>query len=413
MSFDLPTPIQPRPSAAQPQPRGWLNIRSFVVLIATACLAFIAGAWFSSSMDSRHNDDDFQPFWQAWDILAQDYYYDLPQDKELTYGAIQGLYASAEDRYTFFVPPTEAEFDQQMMDGEFGGIGAYVGQNQDGLIVITMPFEGFPAEKAGLKADDIIFAVDGTDIRGWTLEDAVGLLRGEIGTDVELSIYRPSDQREFAVEITRAKVELPTVISEMYGDIGYVRLFSFNGNATALLKEKIEALKAGGARALILDLRSNPGGLLDQAISVSDLFLDEGVVVTQRDKKGKEVIYRSGTGDLAEDMPLVILIDGLSASASEVVAGALGDRDRATLIGQTSYGKGSVQHVHTMQDGSQLHITAALWFTPNETPIQGQGLKPDIQVELPEDQAENVDQFYIDAALQYLREQLAPTDQDM
>lgn len=410
MSFDLPTSIQPKPPVQQQGPRGWLNMRVFVLLIVTACVAFIGGAWFSSSMDSSHNDDDFQPFWQAWDILARDFYYDLPEDEELTYGAIQGLFGAAEDRYTFFVPPADAEIDRQTMSGEFGGIGAYVSQNQDGQLVITAPFSGFPADEAGLEADDIIVEVDGTSVAGWALEDAVALLRGEIGTKVSLVVYRPSDQTEFSVEITRARVELPTVSAAMYDKVGYVRLYSFNGNATELLEEEIRAQVDEGAQALILDLRGNPGGLLDQAVTVSDLFLDEGIIVTQRDKKGNETIYRSGTGELAENIPLVILIDSRSASASEVVAGALGDRDRATLIGQTSYGKGSVQHVHTMQDGSQIHVTAALWFTPNETPIQGQGLEPDIELSVPEGEPEPDDQAYIDAALQYLEEQTTPTD---
>jgi carboxyl-terminal processing protease len=185
----------------------------------------------------------------------------------------------------------------------------------------------------------------------------------------------------------------------------------FNGNATDALEREIANLKEQGITGLILDLRNNPGGLLDQAISVSDLFLDEGLVVSQRDRDGNRHEYSSDTGDLGEDIPLVVLMDSDSASASEVVAGALHDRDRAVLIGQTSYGKGSVQHVFDLKDGSQIRVTAAVWYTPDETPLDGQGLTPDIEVEDSSGAAledENADADpYIMAALDYFEEQLA------
>lgn len=400
--MDVPVLAKPETQPSPPD-RALARVRLFFVLAITAGIAFVAGVWFASATDSPHNDEDFQLFWQSWDILEDEFYYDVPDDKTMTYGAISGLFATVQDHYTFFVPPVEAEFDRQMTAGQFGGIGAYVSQNQAGQIVITAPFSGFPAEEAGLKADDIILGVDGVSMEGLSLDDAVALLRGEIGSKVELVVYRPSTDTRFTVEITRALVELPTATSDRYGDIGYIRLFSFNGRATETLHDAIQQLVDGGAQGLILDLRGNPGGLLDQAVGVSDLFLGDGVVVTQRDRKGEEIVYRSADGDLAESIPLVVLIDGRSASASEVVAGALEDRDRAVLIGQTSYGKGSVQHLHNLKDGSQLHITAALWFTPDETPIQGQGLTPDIEVSLPEDVAE--DDPYIDAALAYFEAQ--------
>lgn len=398
MTIDLPTPIKEYKSQAPPS-GSLLPARVFLLVILVASIAFLGGVWFERATDSPHDNKDFQLFWQTWDILQDEYYYPLPENKAMTYGAIQGLYSAAGDQYTFFVPPQEAEMDRQVISGEFGGIGAYVSQDQAGQIVISTPFDGFPADKAGLKADDVILEVDGTSLEGYTLTEAVGLLRGDIDSEVTLTIWRPSDESQFTVTLTRAQVELPVVSSDLYDEVGYVRLFIFSDNATTSLEQDIADLKDQGAKSLILDLRGNPGGLLDQAVSVTDLFLGDGVVVTQRDRKGEEVSYRSVDGDLAEDIPLVVLIDGGSASASEVVAGALKDQGRATLIGQTSYGKGSVQFVHDLADGSQAHITVALWFTPNETPIQGTGLTPDVVVT---DSEETADQDpYLRAALDF------------
>lgn len=377
------------------------TIRLLTLLIAVASLAFLGGVLFANAIDSPHNDRDFSVFWQSWDILEDEYYYPLPEDKELVYGAIRGLMSVSSDRYTFFVPPRQAQYDRQTIAGEFGGIGAHVTQGQDGQLIIVAPFRDMPAEQAGLLPDDIIQAIDGVSIEGWPLEDAVALLRGEIGSSVEILVYRPADDSQFSVDLVRTRVELPTVYSRMYDDVGYVRLFSFNQNATAVLTEEISGLFEQNPIALVLDLRTNPGGLLDQAVSVSDLFLGNGIVVTQHDRKNDTIEYRSTDGDLAESIPLVVLIDGGSASASEVVAGALHDRERAILIGQTTFGKGSVQHIHDLSDGSQLHVTFALWFTPNNTPIQDAGLPPDIEVTIPDEQSGDEDPF-IKAALDYV-----------
>ena len=374
------------------------------LLFVTAGVAFGAGVWFANESGSPHNDEEFDVFWQSWDILENEYYFELPEDESLVYGAIQGLMATTGNPYTFFVPPTLAERDRQSTAGEFGGIGAYVSENQEGQLIIASPFEGSPAADAGLKANDVILAVDGTSLEGWTLDEAVDLIRGEIGTRVLLTMFRPTDESEFDVTIVRARVELPTVISGKYEDVGYVRLFSFNGLATSQVEQAIADLQADGITSLIFDLRGNGGGLLDQAVGVSDLFLPEGVVVTQQRRSGKEIEYRAVDGQLAEDIPLVVLIDGGSASASEVVAGALHDYERAVLIGETSYGKGSVQHVHDMADGSQLHVTVAVWLTPNETVIEGQGLTPDIPVSITEELTENDQDPFVMAALAYFDE---------
>jgi len=393
--MDLPTE---RPSHPWQQTPALL----FLALVLVAGAAFLGGVWFAHADESPRDDQDFRLFWQSWDILADHFYYDLPENRQLVYGAIEGLFSQADDPYTFFVPPRTAEIDRQKISGQFGGIGAYVSQNQSGAIVIAAPFEGFPAQQAGLQAEDVIVAVDGASLAGHTLEDAVALLRGEIGTQVTLAIYRPATAAQFEVEITRARVELPTAYSQPFGEAGYVRLFSFNGLAAETLAREIQKLLDGGAKALILDLRDNPGGLLDQAVAVSDLFLGDGVIVTQRNRAGGDIVYRADDGDLAESIPLVVLVNGGSASASEVVAGALHDRGRAALIGQTTFGKGLVQQVYDMPGGSQVHVTTALWFTPDDTQIQGVGLTPDLAV--PPDAASADEDPFVAAALHALAE---------
>ncbi|MBN1566082.1 MAG: S41 family peptidase [Anaerolineae bacterium] len=395
------------PELKQPEPKGLLTPQLSIVLILTAIAAFLAGLGFAEITDSPYNDNEFEVFWDSWEILESEYYYDLPEETELIYGAIQGLLSTTDDRYTFFSPPSDAKNNRMQTAGEFGGIGAYVGTNQANELIITSVFDDMPAQEAGLQADDVIRAVDGVSITGLTQDDALALVRGEIGSDVVLTIYRPATNEEFDVTVTRTRVELPTVIATTYGDIGYLQLLIFNGNATSALEREIAAMQAEGIKALILDLRNNPGGLLDQAVSVSDLFLDSGVVVTQRNRDSSEREYKSDDGDLAEDIPLVVLMDNDSASASEVVAGALRDRNRAILIGQTSFGKGSVQHVFDLKDGSQIRVTAAVWFTPNETPIDGQGLTPDIEIAASTsgDAADLDDDPYVTAALDYFEDQ--------
>ncbi len=386
--------------------RWWQPLLTVQVLLMLSIIAgtgFLAGVWFARSTDSPHDNADFRVFWNSWDILEREYYYELPKDQDLIHAALRGMFARADNPYTFFVPPAAAELDRQRTAGEFGGIGAYVSQNDQGQLVIARPFDNLPAAQAGLQANDIILEINSVSIGGWPFEEAIELLRGEIGTDVTLTIYRPATDAQFTVEVTRARVELPVTDSALYGSVGYIALSSFNQKATGALEKDWTKLREQGAEALILDLRGNPGGLLNQAVSVSDLFLGAGVVVTQRDRDGEKMVYRADDGDPIEEVPLVVLIDHGSASASEVVAGALRDYERAVLIGQQSYGKGSVQHVYDMEDGSQVHVTVAVWLTPDGVLIDGQGLKPDITVTIPEDADPDQDPA-LDAALTYFED---------
>jgi carboxyl-terminal processing protease len=382
-------------------------VRLLGILFVVAGGAFVAGVLYAGLGDSPHNDENFSVVWQSWDILDKAYYYDLPPEEELAYGAAQGLLAAAGDPYTFFAPPARAELDRQATAGEFGGIGAQVMQADDGRFVIAELYPDLPAQQAGIRRGDVIVAVDGTELDDLTLPETVALLRGEIGSAVRVTLYRTSEAREFSVKVERARVELPTVYAELIDSVAHVRLYRFNANATTLVAQAIEQALADGAQAMILDLRGNPGGLLDQAVGVSDLFLDGGRVVTER-SQDEETGYDAVSGQLAEDVPLVVLIDEGSASAAEVVAGALHDHGRAVLIGRPSYGKGSVQHVYDLPDDSQVHVTVAIWLTPGGTPLQGQGLMPDVLVEVPTGSVPEQDPF-IEAALDYLAEAVPPT----
>lgn|SRR5574341_244811 len=333
---------------------------------------------------SEQEDVDLSVFWEAWNTLHQYFYYDLPGDQDLVYGAIRGMVDAVGDPYTAFVTPDVAEILREDNTGTFEGIGAYVEEAPEGGVHIIRVFEGAPAEEAGLRAGDVVIAVDGQPVTDMILNEALLLIRGPAGTEVTLTVVRQGESRPLDITVTRGRIEIPTVEYRMLdNNIGYVALFEFNASSSERLEAAVRDLLDQGAESLILDLRDNPGGFLDQSIKIADVFLDQGTVLIERDVEGNEEIHTSKNGGLAEDIPLVVLINGNSASASEIVAGAIKDRGRGTLIGQTSFGKGSVQLLFDLSDGSQLRVTFATWYTPDDHSINGSGVEPDIVVELP------------------------------
>jgi carboxyl-terminal processing protease len=339
------------------------------------------------------NDDEaaFQVFWEVWAIIQRDYYGELPSMQEVAYAAIRGMIDAVDDPFTSFVTPQEAAIRAEDDTGEYEGIGAYVDLDEDGKLIIVAPFEGSPAEEAGLQPEDRVVAVDGVSIIGLSLSEMISKVRGPAGSEVVLTVEREGEQ-PFEVTVTRDRFELEISEAEMLeDDIGYIRLREFGSLANDELTKDLEELLAQNPRGIILDLRYNPGGWLDQALKISDIFLDDGVILTQRWKDGSEQVFESEAGDIGEAIPLVVLVDRGSASASEIVAGALQDRDRAILIGEKTFGKGAVQTVHTLSDGSQLVVTSAMWFTPDNQPIHGEGLTPDIEVPYPEELEEGED----------------------
>ncbi|MDX9954008.1 MAG: S41 family peptidase [Anaerolineae bacterium] len=347
---------------------------------------------------------DYEMLRQVLDILNREFYGGLPDDATLSYGAIRGLLTTLDDPYTTFIEPDIAAIWNQDATGEFEGIGATVQLREDGYLEIVRPLPGQPAETVGLKAGDLVLSVDGVSILGMGLYEAIGLIRGPEGSEVTLEIGRPGEQEPFVVTIRRARIEMPTVESRMLeNNIGYILLTEFDDTATERVADALQTLLNQGASSLVFDLRDNPGGYLNQAIMVSDLFLDQGIVAIERDSAGGEQSFPSRTGDLGETIPLAVLVNGGSASASEIVAGAIQDRGRAALIGELTLGKGSVQLPHNLSDGSQLRVTIARWYTPNNNSIHGEGLTPDIEVTIPEDTPVGEDP-QLQRAVQYLVE---------
>jgi carboxyl-terminal processing protease len=344
----------------------------------------------------------FDLFWEAWELIQQDYYGDLPTEEEMTYGAIRGAVNTLGDPFTAFIEPQVAEINREDNTGSFEGIGAYVTM-EDGRLLIVSTFEGQPAEEAGLRRDDIVLQVDDTPIENMSIYEAIDLIRGPAGTTVRLTILREGEE-PFEVEVTRASIDIPVVESEMREDgIAYVRLVDFSTDASAKLEAAVKELLEQDPRGLILDLRGNPGGWLNEAVLTAGLFLPEDeLVLIERFKDGSERLYRSPNRPVTLDVPMVLLVDGGSASASEIVAGALQDHDRAVLIGEKTFGKGSVQLPHELSNGAELRVTVARWFTPADRAIHGEGLEPDISVELTIEDYEAELDPQLDRAVEYL-----------
>ncbi len=327
---------------------------------------------------------DFTVFDEVWDRVERDFDGPVPADDELLYGAIEGSLDALDDRFTAFIRPDVAARLREDMEGAVSGIGAFVNENEDGLFEIVAPIEGQPAMAAGLLPGDIIIAVDGESVIDLSFDEIILLVRGPSGTEVNLLVRREGEPEPLEFTIVRATFEVPVVEWEMLdGDIAYVRLVDFSRNADVKLLDALDELLAQNPQGLILDLRSNPGGFLDQSIAIGDIFLPQGVVVYERNRSGLDQTFTSDDGDIAETIPLVVLVNEASASASEIVAGAIQDNGRGTIIGATTFGKGSVQTVHTLSDGSELRVTIARWYTPGNYSIDKEGITPDIEVESP------------------------------
>jgi carboxyl-terminal processing protease len=344
----------------------------------------------------------FDLFWEAWDLIQQDYYGDLPSEEKMTYGAIRGALNTLDDPNTGFVEPDIAAINRENASGSFEGIGAYITM-RDNRLVIVNTFEGQPAEQAGLRRGDIVLQVDDTPIENMSIYEAITLIRGPAGTPVRLTILREAEE-PFEVNITRVSIDIPLVESAILEDgIAYVQLYQFNSDASVKLGDALEEILRENPRGLILDLRGNPGGFLNEAILTAGLFLPEGkAVLMERLKDGTERKFETSDAPVAPDIEMVVLVDGGSASASEIVAGALQDYDRAALVGEKTFGKGSVQLLHELSNGAELRVTIARFFTPNDRAIHGEGLEPDIEVALTQEDVEADLDPQLDRAIEYL-----------
>ncbi len=330
---------------------------------------------------------DFNLFWEAVDRVREKQVDGANiNDEKLLYGAIKGMLTAFDDPYTSFFNPSDAKKFSEDLNGNFGGIGAQLGMRDEQILVIA-PLKGSPAEKAGIKALDKIWKIDGKETTGMTTEDAVKLIRGKEGTEITLSLYRDGWKSPKDFSITRGIIQVPTLDSKIVTSksgkkIAILSLYNFNANVPGLFKSALEIAVKDGAEGFVLDIRNNPGGFLNVATNLSGWFMPKGsVVVVEKSRTGTDdqKILADGTGAFSK-FPVVVVVNGGSASASEILAGALRDNNGAKLVGEKTFGKGSVQEVESMSDGSTMKITIAHWYTPKGTKIDKLGLKPDFEV---------------------------------
>ncbi|KUK13836.1 MAG: S41 family peptidase [Synergistetes bacterium] len=328
---------------------------------------------------------------QLWNIL-KNYYVDPDKidPEKLKYGALKGLVEALGDPYTRYEDPQEYKEEQIQLEGKYGGLGIIITKKDDKIVIVS-PIEDTPAYKLGLKADDEIVRIEDEPTQGMSLSKVVKLLRGEPGTKVTIWVRRPGKDKLLKFTITRAQINLKAVKSEMLENgIAYIRITYFNQNTTKELESALKSLSKKGFKGIILDLRNNPGGLLNEAVSVAKMFIDKGVIVSTKGRYPWHTVVYEADGTAIPYCPMVVLVNRGSASASEIVAGALQDHKRAKLVGVRTFGKGSVQTVIPFNDGSALHITIAYYYTPNGRLIHEKGLTPDIVVNQPEDSKKDV-----------------------
>lgn len=346
----------------------------------------------------------FQPFWDAWQ-LVHDEYVDPVNDVDLMRGAIRGMLDSLGDPHTGYMNPSEYQQANIPLAGSYEGIGAWVDPDGEYLTIIS-PMPNSPAEEAGLESGDQILAIDGQDMTGVEGNQVIRKVMGPAGSTVTLTIQREGEPKPFDVEVERREITVPSVESEMRDDgIAYLRLYNFGEDTTRDMQSALDDLMAQNPQGLILDLRGNGGGFLGTAVNVGSEFLSGGTILTERFGDGTEKTYEARPGGRATDIPMVVLINGGSASASEIVAGAIQDRGRGQLVGTTSFGKGSVQNwIPLSSDGGAIRVTIARWYTPNGRQISDEGLTPDVVVEMTEEDVQAGNDPQLDRAVELLKQ---------
>lgn len=327
---------------------------------------------------------DFSAFWKAWNVLKEkSIYSDDITDQDRVWGAVSGLASSTKDPYTVFFNPNDNKLFKDEIKGSFGGIGAEIG-TKDNILTVIAPLKDTPAWNAGLKKGDKILKIDNTSTGDISVDVAINLMRGEKGTTVVLTILRAGENETREIKIVRGTIEIPTIETEVRPDgIFLIKFYSFSENADNLFAKALDEFIKSGSHKLLLDLRGNPGGYLNIAVSIGSWFIDEGKVIVSEDfgSSRKPEIYRSrGPRIFDKNLQFVVLVDGGSASASEILAGALKEHGIATLVGEKTFGKGSVQELIDITPETSLKVTVARWLTPNGTSISLSGLEPDIKV---------------------------------
>jgi carboxyl-terminal processing protease len=340
----------------------------------------------SPAQSSTSREELFAPFWETWDIVHEEFVDQPVDDTALMRGAIRGMLEALGDKHTAYMDPEQHRISQMPMDGEYEGIGAWVDITGEYLVIIS-PMPKSPAEKAGVKAGDTIIAVDGEDMTGIDGNLVLRRILGPANTEVTLTIQRTGQEESLDITITRAKILVPSVTSKMLeNDIAYVQLSTYGDKTTSELKTALKEMLDQNPKGLILDLRNNGGGYLKTAIEVVSQFIPKGVVMYEQYGNGKKDTFEALPGGLATDIPLVVLVNEGTASASEITAGAIQDMGRGMLVGVTTFGKGSVQNVIPLDnENGVVRVTIARWLTPNQRQIHEIGLTPDVEVQITEE----------------------------
>ncbi len=403
-----------------------IGYKKLALILVVFFLVFLSGFWVghktspdASFLNNILNKDssisesgavDFAPFWKAWNLINEKYVptngttTEKVSDQTRVWGAISGMVDSLGDPYTTFFPPAEAKAFNEEISGNFEGVGMEVGQT-DGVLTVIAPLKNTPAYKAGIKSGDKIIQIDKTLTNTLTVDQAISMIRGKSGTTVNLVISRSGVKDLLHIAVVRGVIDIPTLDTEIKGDVFVIHLYNFSANSANLFRNALRQFIESGKTKMVIDLRGNPGGYLDAAVDMASWYLPLGSVIVQEDHRNNtdNTIYRSkGYNIFNNNLKLVILIDGGSASASEILSGALRDHNIATLVGTQSFGKGSVQELVDITPETSLKITIAKWLTPNGISISHQGLTPDMVVKLDEAEfAKGID-TQMNAAMQLL-----------
>jgi carboxyl-terminal processing protease len=426
---DTASPVAPVPQAAprRSSPLTWAVSLALAALVGA--LLFVTGylaAGASGAASCAAPTEEFEAFCEAYERI-QEQFVDDPDEDQLVEGAIRGMFEyGLADPFSGYMSPEDYERAQEDLSGQFSGIGAEMGvKNLDDpddlesctkfsdacVLVVVAPLEGSPAEAAGLLPGDVVLAVDGEPVDGMTLDQAVKIVRGEAGTDVTLSIRRGDDER-LDLTITRAAIQMKEVTSRMLeGRTGYVALHGFSNAAADQLREAIQGLLDDGARSIVFDLRNNPGGFIEAARQVASEFIEDGIIFTQESSGGGVTDWEATGEGLATSpqIPLVVLVNGGSASASEIVAAALQERGRGTIVGQPTYGKNTVQVWSELENGGGVRITVSRWFTPQHNSVAPEGVQPDEVVNVPDGTPPEQDLF-VERALELIADRVLGND---
>ena len=379
----------------------------FVMALLAAVACGGSGSSSKSATDAALEalPAEFQRVAEVWRLLQREHIEGGNLDpQQLSDGAISGMMRALDDPYAAFLNPNQFSLESQDIQGFFEGIGAEVGL-RDGRITILAPMPDTPADKAGIRPGDVILEIEGETTQGISLIEAVSKIRGEKGTSVRLLVLHRNSSEPELLTIVRGVIPLESIrLLMQVGRIGHLQLFSFTGTTSEELQKALERFERSKGVGLVVDLRNNPGGLLSTVVNVTSQFIDDGLVLYQIDAQGNRTDWKVKQGGKAKSIPMVVLVNEFSASASEVFVGAVMDNDRATVIGTTTYGKGSVNNLWPLSDGSGVNFTVAKWFTPGGVQIEGEGIAPDVVQERHEDESEDIQ---LDLAIEILNEQIA------